>query len=77
VWFQHHDVADRLWPGTGQPGMGVSFFSSLLRVAAPYLKVVPPVFDNCTALLTIQEEVGARESYWAAVQVSHPHLSLI
>ena len=64
VSVYHHDVADRLWPGTGQPGMGLSFMNSLLLVAAPYLEVVPPIFDSCTATLTIQGEVGARAAYW-------------
>ena len=68
VSVYHHDVADRLWPGTGQPGMGFSLFSRMLISAAPYLEVVPPVFDNCTALLTLQDEVAAREAYWSAIQ---------
>eukprot|EP01047_Picozoa_sp_COSAG01_P019944 COSAG01_NODE_1123_length_11617_cov_13.832769_6_plen_255_part_00 len=43
VSVYHHEVSERLWPGTGQPGLGMSTFSRMLVSAAPYLQVVPPV----------------------------------
>ena len=57
-----------LWPGTGLPGMGFSFYSRMLKSAAPYLPNVPPVFNGCTEILDPRDELKARDLYWEGVQ---------
>ena len=65
----YHEISPaRLWPGTGVPGIGFAFFSRMLRTAAPHLEVIPPVFNGCTEVLDLKDEVQARECYWRGVQ---------
>ena len=52
----HQEDPARLWPGSGQPGIGLSFYSRMLKTAAPLLDATPPVFNSCTE--TIKIEVG-------------------
>ena len=68
--------ATRIWPGTGKPGMmsnslGFAFFSRMLYTARDYLKVVPPVFNNCTVILDQKDEKEARDLYWDARRFEH------
>ena len=65
-----------MWPGTGKPGMlrnitGMSFFSRMLYGCKDYLANVPPVFNNCTEVLDLQDELKARDLYWNARTQEH------
>jgi hypothetical protein len=65
----YHDInPEKLWPGGGRPGIGMSIFSEMCRSARPFLEVVPPIFNNCTEVLSLASEYEARELYWQAVQ---------
>lgn len=61
----------RLWPGDGTPAAGFFMFSRMLRSAAPYLDVVPPVFENCTRVLDLEDEKAALSAYMQAVRGTH------
>lgn len=60
----HHPSA--LWPGISKPGLWMNFVSKLCAVAATYHSEtpLPPVFENCTAVVTEEHEVQARDLYW-------------
>jgi len=76
---QHDSTA--LWPGISQPGLWMSYVSQLGRVATTFRSDpattedtdaalyggVPPVFDNCTKVLSREDEYRARELYWSVV----------
>ena len=71
-----NNTPDRMWPGTGKPGMlrnitGMSFFSRMLYGCKDYLANVPPVFNNCTEVLDLQDELKARDLYWNARTQEH------
>ena len=67
-----------LWPGISKPGLWMSYISQLGQVARSYDRTestnsdlggpvldVPPVFDNCTATLSVEAETRARDLYWS------------
>ena len=66
----YHEVnPTKLWPGSGEPQAGFyHMLSKMMVTAAPYLAVVPPIFDNCTTVISLRDEVMARNAYWKAVQ---------
>ncbi|KAI5081381.1 hypothetical protein GOP47_0004564 [Adiantum capillus-veneris] len=62
-----------LWPGDGKPGLWMSAISRMgvllniiLREEEIGIKV-PPVFNNCTAILDPEDQIRARDLYWEAV----------
>eukprot|EP00445_Apocalathium_hangoei_P040724 CAMPEP_0203969750 /NCGR_PEP_ID=MMETSP0359-20131031/97615_1 /ASSEMBLY_ACC=CAM_ASM_000338 /TAXON_ID=268821 /ORGANISM="Scrippsiella Hangoei, Strain SHTV-5" /LENGTH=376 /DNA_ID=CAMNT_0050907693 /DNA_START=47 /DNA_END=1177 /DNA_ORIENTATION=- len=60
---------DAIWPGLFKPTLRMSKVSKMAVVAKEYghLEVVPPVFNNCSTILTEQNELEARDLYWSAV----------
>jgi len=64
----HEAHPSKVWPGSGVPAFGFSFFSRALFSARSHLDVVPPVFNHCTAVLTPEDEVTALKCYWSGVQ---------
>lgn len=59
--------AQSLWPGSSRPGLWMSAMSRLGRLVADCnLSAVPPIFENCTAILEAENEVKARDLYWQA-----------
>merc|ERR1712032_47492 len=67
IHIYHEVMPDRLFPGRGRPAIIFHFYSRLLFSARPYLDVVPPVFNNCTEVLNIEDEVQALEFYWQGI----------
>jgi len=77
---QHESTA--LWPGISQPGLWMNYVSQLGLVAKTfrlnhdvagnniYYRNIPPVFDNCTKVLSREDEYMARELYWSVVMNS-------
>lgn len=79
--YDHLDRHDSraLWPGISKPGLFMSYISSLGSVAKTFdpssrcdvasdLRMdVPPIFKNCTALLSVEDEAIARDLYWSVV----------
>lgn len=65
----HQEEPELNWPGPGAPGIGaLPMFSRMLAAAKPYLEVVPPVFEGCTAILDFKDESTARDLYWKTMQ---------
>eukprot|EP00527_Entomoneis_sp_CCMP2396_P007748 CAMPEP_0198144460 /NCGR_PEP_ID=MMETSP1443-20131203/16032_1 /TAXON_ID=186043 /ORGANISM="Entomoneis sp., Strain CCMP2396" /LENGTH=273 /DNA_ID=CAMNT_0043807861 /DNA_START=596 /DNA_END=1417 /DNA_ORIENTATION=- len=67
-----------IWPGVSRPGLWMSYLSQLgklVRTYNPEWRVddgkpaldIPPVFDNCTKVLSVDDEAEAIELYWSAV----------
>ncbi|MCO5574711.1 hypothetical protein L7F22_028501 [Adiantum nelumboides] len=62
-----------LWPGDGKPGLWMSAISRmgvLLNIISreeDFGMTVPPVFNNCTAILSPEDQIRARDFYWEAV----------
>jgi len=61
----------KVWPGDGTPAAGFFMFSRMLRSAAPYLDVVPPVFDNCTKVVDLVDEKASLSLYMEATRGTH------
>lgn len=55
-----------LWPGISKPGLWMNFVSKLCAVAATYQGTMPlpPVFNNCSVIITEEHEAQARDLYW-------------
>lgn len=70
-WRDHHQIdegASVLYPGDGKPAVALYWFASVCNGIKDTLDVVPPIFNYCTELLTIEDETKARDAYWNAVQ---------
>jgi hypothetical protein len=70
-WRDHHMVdplETPLFPGDGRPEVCLFWMAAACRAVKDYLEVVPPIFDGCTASLAYENEVRARDLYWAVVQ---------
>lgn len=72
-----------IWPGLSQPGLWMSYVSELGAVAKTFQRSdqqytlvdgrrlnLPPVFDNCTRVLSREDEAKARDLYWS-VMIGH------
>ena len=74
--FQNHDSM-ALWPGISKPGLWMSYVSQLGIILSKYdaadissnanTNPIPPIFDNCTQILTREDEKRARDLYWSVV----------
>jgi hypothetical protein len=54
-----------LWPGRLQPSTAnMSLLSRLAQPLPQAAGTVPPIFDNCSRLLTSEDEAAATASYW-------------
>ena len=66
---QHNSEA--LWPGPSRPGLWMSYASQLGMLAKTYQDKdnigIPPVFKNCTQVLSREMEAAAIELYWDVV----------
>ena len=76
----YHDTR-AIWPGLSQPGVWMSYVSKLGAVARTFQSTekaefdsqddrrtnLPPVFDNCTKILSREDEIMARDLYWGVV----------
>lgn len=71
AWRDHHqqDVPIRLYPGDGRPGVAMHWMAELCASVRAWLDAVPPVFDGCTAILSRDDEVEARDAYWEATML--------
>jgi len=58
-----------IWPGVFRPTLRMSKVSKMAVATRAHgqLAVVPPIFDNCTKVLTEANEREARDLYWRAV----------
>jgi len=61
-----------LWPGDGRPGLWMHCCSRMGRLAQSCVSanskiVLPPVFNNCTEILSVENERKARDLYWDVV----------
>lgn len=71
---QHNPYA--IWPGISKPGIWMTYVNQLAIVANTYTQPtntnttnhfiihIPPIFDNCTKILLIDNEIKARDIYW-------------
>jgi len=59
-----------LWPGISKPGLWMNFVSKLCAVAATYQGTMPlpPVFNNCSVIITEEHEAQARDLYWKVIE---------
>ena len=70
-WRDHHMVdplETPLFPGDGRPDATLFWMAAACHAVRAHLRVVPPIFDGCTASLAYDDEVRARDLYWAVVQ---------
>ena len=70
-WRDHHQIeegADVLYPGDGKPAVGFYWFSAVCNAIKDHLEVIPPIFNHCTEVLSVQDETEARDAYWNVVQ---------
>lgn len=73
-----------LWPGDGKPGLWMSAISRMgvllnlmlqeesenKKSGEDGIKIeVPPVFNNCTAILDPADQIKARDLYWEAIHM--------
>lgn len=58
-----------LWPGESRPGIWMSYVSELCQVAKTYHghTNIPPVFNNCSEVLTQEDEQKSIDSYWSVI----------
>jgi len=63
----HQEQPEVLWPGECAPGVFHHVLSRMLRSARDHLEVVPQIYNNCTEVITIANEVEARQCYWEAM----------
>ncbi|KAI2513999.1 hypothetical protein MHU86_383 [Fragilaria crotonensis] len=67
-----------IWPGVSQPGLWMSYLSELGAVARTFVSTesrgfadlesgLPPVFNNCTQILSREDEAKARDLYWSVI----------
>lgn len=70
--LSEHD-SEALWPGPSRPGLWMTYVSQLGMVARSYqggdsvIYRVPPVFNNCTEVISREMEAAAIELYWDVV----------
>lgn len=70
--LSEHD-SEALWPGPSRPGLWMSYVSQLGMVARTYqgegsgILRAPPVFNNCTQVISREMEAAAIELYWDVV----------
>jgi len=55
-----------LWPGENKPGLYLAILTRLGQILTQCNQpdLIPPVFDNCTKILTAKNEKKARDLYW-------------
>jgi hypothetical protein len=77
---ESHD-STAIWPGLSQPGLWMNYISKLGAVAHTFVPAsesgqdsdvdlvadLPPVFANCTKLLSREDEAKARDLYWSVI----------
>lgn len=67
--LEKHDPT-ALWPGISKPGLFMSYLSELGQVVSTFVAddddvvAIPPVFENCTHVLSRKDEAEARDLYW-------------
>lgn len=69
-WKDHHQIEDggsNLYPGNGMPALGFYWFSSVCNGIKDYLDVVPSVFNHCETVISYDNDVEARDTYWKVV----------
>ena len=68
-WRDHHQVflPLSLYPGDGKPGLALYWVSHMCRAVRAHLEAVPPIFANCTQVLSFDDEQAARDAYWKVV----------
>ena len=69
-WRDHHQVEmpEALYPGDGKPALALHWMSHVCLAVRGQLEVVPPIFDGCTRLISLDDERAARDAYWRVVQ---------
>ena len=70
--------AGAMWPGSMPPTLRMNRASKFAQIAAKsgFLSVVPRIFDNCTVVISPEDELKANEAYWAAVTTHSEHVDL-
>ena len=61
----------RLWPTEMRPTLRMAMLSIMANAARPLLDVVPPIFHQCTVLLSEADELRGRDLYWDVVAAPH------
>jgi hypothetical protein len=71
--MERHNVY-ALWPGVSKPGLWMSYVSKLAELvknldheASRDDQPLPPVFDDCSHRLCLEDEMAARDLYWSVV----------
>ena len=68
-WRDHHQVEAplKLYPGAMKPEISFYWLSKICKSVREVLDVIPPVFDDCQAILSREDEISARDMYWDVV----------
>ena len=70
-WRDHHQIdplATRVFPGDVEPDVSLYWAAAACKAVRGYLEVIPPIFDDCTAVIRYEDEEAARDLYWRVVQ---------
>mmetsp|Transcript_18361 Transcript_18361/g.25897 ORF Transcript_18361/g.25897 Transcript_18361/m.25897 type:complete len:451 (+) Transcript_18361:467-1819(+) len=69
AWRDHHQIEspDVLYPGDGKPAVALYWITTVAQTIAPHLEVVPKIFNNCTEVITYENELKARDLYWKVI----------
>lgn len=68
-WRDIHqqETPQHLYPGSGKPEIAFFWLSRVCKGISPYLYHIPPLFNNCTKEINIQDEIKSRDLYWMVV----------
>jgi hypothetical protein len=68
-WRDHHQVASplNLYPGIGRPAVALYWITAICAAIRDVVDVIPTAFDHCTATVSYDAEVQARDKYWSVV----------
>eukprot|EP00455_Lapot_gusevi_P054460 TRINITY_DN8736_c0_g1_i2.p1 TRINITY_DN8736_c0_g1~~TRINITY_DN8736_c0_g1_i2.p1 ORF type:complete len:368 (+),score=53.82 TRINITY_DN8736_c0_g1_i2:66-1169(+) len=63
-----HTTPLALWPGNGKPGLILNWMSRLAQMAvACGLQNIPPIFNHCTEVISVEDERKSVDIYWQVV----------
>lgn len=70
-WRDHHQVEEplKLYPGLlARPSIAFYWITKVCRAIRSVIHPVPNAFNKCTEVISRENEILARDSYWMAVQ---------
>lgn len=66
--FNQHATPKFLYPGKMKPEVCLYWITRACNAVRDYLDVIPPIFEDCTAVISYEDELRARDLYWSAIE---------